>query len=295
MKPMLLERKNPDLDKLKYPLYGLAKLDGIRCLITSEGAKTRSLKPVPNEFIRSELGYMSLMGLDGELIVGAPNDPDVFNKTTSGVRRKKGEPDFTYYVFDYWDNPERRYDVRQTELEYMTHNLHPRVVMLKSARLESPTATRQFEEAMLDQGYEGIILRDPAGHYKYGRTTMKEHNAFKLKRFEDHEAYVVGMIPKMHNTNVAFEDELGRIARSKKAEGLVKLKTMGALVLKDIETGIEFNCGSGFTDATRLWWYDNWTTIRDSREPVTYKKFLVGELNKPRHPIFKGLRMNDDL
>jgi DNA ligase-1 len=148
---------------------------------------------------------------------------------------------------------------------------------------------------MLDEGYEGVILRDPAGKYKYGRTTMAEHNAFKLKRFEDCEAYVTGMIPKYRNDNVAFENELGRTARSKKAEGLVELKTMGALVLKDIESGVEFNCGSGFSDDDRLWWYDNWQRIAEDKTPVVYKKFLIGELNKPRHPIFKGIRMKDDL
>jgi len=178
MKPMLLERKNPDINKLRYPIYGLPKLDGIRCLVTNEGAKTRTLKPVPNKFISQELSIMSLEGLDGELIIGEPNAVDVFNKTTSGVRRKEGEPDFTYYVFDYWDRPDARYDVRQAELEYMVHNLHPRVKYLKGYRLDSVRELTAFEEVMLDEGYEGVILRDPAGKYKYGRTTLQDQRDF---------------------------------------------------------------------------------------------------------------------
>ena len=56
MKPMLLERKNPDIYKLDYPFYVSPKLDGIRCVITADGPKTRTLKPIPNKYISTDLG-----------------------------------------------------------------------------------------------------------------------------------------------------------------------------------------------------------------------------------------------
>jgi len=295
MKPMLLERKNPDIYSLEYPYYGVPKLDGIRCIITRDGPKTRTLKDIPNKFIRRELNSMGLIGLDGELIVGSPTDPEVFNKTTSAVRRVDGEPDFRYYVFDCWDTPTKVYDVRSAELQYLTHNLHPRVEWLKIQRLGNVEELAAYEEQCLDAGYEGIILRNPKGLYKYGRTTMKEGNSYKLKRFVDGEAYVVGMEPKYHNTNEEFTNELGRTARSKKAEGLVAMETMGALAVEDCESQIQFSVGSGFNDEQRLWWYNNWKAIAETRQKVVYKKFLVGEKNKPRHPIFKGLRMEEDV
>ena len=289
---MLLERKNPIVHQLPYPMYVSPKLDGIRCVLTAEGPKTRSLKKIPNKLISQELGFMSLKGLDGELIVGPPNATDVFNATTRGVRKVDAFPDYKYYAFDFWDQPEKPYSVRLAELEYFTANLHPRVVFLPSKLVDSPEELLAAEQELLDRGYEGIIIRHPRGLYKYGRTTMKECNAFKLKRFEDSEAYVVGMVPKYHNTNEAFTNELGRTARSKEASGLVALETMGALQLRDIGTGVEFQCGSGFTDSDRLWWYSNWMNVKD---PVTYKKFLVGEKDKPRHPIFKGIRMSNEI
>lgn len=294
MKPMLLERKNPNIDSLQYPLFVSPKLDGIRCLITEAGPKSRSLKDIPNKFIQQELSFMSLKGLDGELIVGPPNDQNVFNTTTSAVRRVEGTPDFSYFAFDTWDSPSS-YSVRIAELEYFCANLHPRVVFLPSTLVDSPDELRQVEQDTLNQGYEGIIIRSPNGLYKFGRTTMKEGNAYKLKRFEDSEAFVIGMVPKYRNDNEAFTNELGRTARSKKTEGLVELDTMGALVLQDCTSGVEFQCGSGFNDEQRRWWFQNWFTVNKEKTPVVYKKFLIGEKDKPRHPIFKGIRAGVDV
>ena len=294
MKPMLLERKNPDIHSLPYPLYVSPKLDGIRCVLTAEGPRSRSLKAIPNKLINQELSFMSLKGLDGELIVGPPNAIDVFNATTRGVRKADAFPDYKYYAFDMWDSTER-YGVRIAELEYFCANLHPRVVFLPSTLVDSPEELLKVEQDTLDLGYEGVIIRTPNGKYKFGRTTMKELNAYKLKRFKDSEAHVIGMVPKYRNQNEAFTNELGRTARSKKAEGLVALDTMGALVLRDVESGVEFQCGSGFDDEARKWWFHNWKEVMNNGDLVTYKKFLVGEKDKPRHPIFKGIRMQGDV
>jgi DNA ligase-1 len=295
MKPMLLERKNPDLSTLPYPVYISPKLDGIRCLLTKKGPRTRSLKPVPNKFINSYLSFWQLSGLDGELIVGPPNGKDVFNLTTRGVRAKAGEPDFKFYAFDFWDQPDKIYDVRIAELEYHVHSLDPNIVFLPSTLVDNEEELLDAEEGILEQGYEGVIIRCRKGLYKFGRTTMKEQNTYKLKRFEDAEAHVIGMVPKFFNGNAAFTNELGRTARSKAAAGLVELDTMGALILKDIVSGVEFQCGSGFDDAQRKWWYLNWHRMMADKALITYKKFLIGEKDKPRHPIFKGVRMNEDI
>ena len=47
--------------------------------------------------------FRHLQGVDGELIVGNPTAHDVFQKTTSGVMSKEGEPDVTLYAFDMWN------------------------------------------------------------------------------------------------------------------------------------------------------------------------------------------------
>ena len=70
------------------------------------------------------------------------------------------------------------------------------------------------ESACLEFGYEGIMLRDPNGTYKFGRSTARDNILLKVKRFLDDEAEVIGIEEKMSNQNVAEKDNFGRTERS---------------------------------------------------------------------------------
>src|SRR3990167_8829694 len=87
MKPMLAATATVgEIQTLltKGPLIATPKLDGIRCLIKDGRLYSRSLKPIPNQFIRATLeDRPELNGLDGELMIGAPGDPAQFQLTTS--------------------------------------------------------------------------------------------------------------------------------------------------------------------------------------------------------------------
>ena len=68
---------------------------------------------------------------------------------------------------------------------------------------------------------------------------------------------------------------------------------LGAFVVKDIATGVEFRVGSGLDDSLREEIWRNWESYIG--KIVTYKHFPVGAIDKPRHPIFKGFRAVEDL
>jgi DNA ligase-1 len=95
----------------------------------------------------------------------------------------------------------------------------------------------------------------------------------------------------MHNGNEATTNELGRTKRSSHKGNKSGKGRMGALRVKDIHTGVEFELGTGFTDADKEWWWD------DSKLGLTvkYKFFPVGVKDKPRHPVYLGLRSPIDL
>ena len=112
IKPMLAVEVN--FDKLRYPIYTQPKLDGIRVIVKDGVVYSRSLKAIANKHVQSLFGH--LHGLDGELIVGNPTAHNVFQKTTSGVMSKDGEPDVTLYVFDMWDKPTSIFEIRQQAL-----------------------------------------------------------------------------------------------------------------------------------------------------------------------------------
>lgn len=88
------------IDKVVYPKFCSPKYDGNRCYIQDGVALSSSGKPIRNDCIRESLSMRILEGFDGELVVGSPTAKDVRRATSSGVGRKAGKPDFTFYVFD---------------------------------------------------------------------------------------------------------------------------------------------------------------------------------------------------
>lgn len=277
-----------DLSNLKFPLFASPKLDGIRCSIVGGKALTRTLKEVPNRDVFSYLSLDAWTGLDGELIVGDPTDPDVYRNTVSGIMSRDGMPGFNYYVFDNhtaqggW---QQRFEALQEFVGPETIQVLEHEIILNHDDLIA------YESARVDEGYEGVILRHPDAPYKFGRSTAKEGYLMKVKRFVDSEAVVIGVEEEMFNGNEATTNELGRTKRSTAKAGLVPKGRMGKLHVRDLTSGVEFHIGTGFTDADKAWW---WAEDRTGLL-VKYKSFPVGVKSLPRHPVYLGLRDLRDL
>ena len=280
-----------DTTKLVFPVYASPKLDGIRVIIKDGKVLSRNGKPIPNLFIQSLL--KTYHGLDGELIVGHPTHPNVFQLTTSGVMSIEGTPNVRLYVFDCW-YAEGGIDTRYNEVLKITQNSPiSDIEVVPQIIVNSLEELYKFEEECLAKGYEGVMLRYPNAKYKNGRSTIKEGALLKLKRFSDSEAYVLGMEPLLRNHNEAVKNALGHTERSSHKDNMVADSLLGALHVKDIHTGVEFSIGSGFTEEQRI---DIWNKqISVIGSIVKYKYFEVGVKNKPRFPIFLGFRDKRDI
>lgn len=285
MKPML-SAKLEDVDALDYPVLCSPKLDGIRCLIVDGEAVSRNLKPIPNAAIRDAL--RGLPALDGELIVGDPKAADCYRKTNSGVMSHDGDPNWTFWVFDGWDLP-MPFAHRLEHAKVFIQKLgHKRIRLVQHMEIHNAAKLLQFESNHLVAGYEGIMGRSMDGLYKYGRATMREGSLWKLKRFADGEARIVGFEEQMHNGNEATTDNLGRTKRSSHKAGLSGKATLGALKVIDLDTDIDFDIGTGFSDAERLAiWADREGWLGRT---VKYKSLSVGVKDRPRHPVYLGER-----
>jgi len=285
MKPMLLPREAPDLDKLSYPVYVTPKLDGIRCLIKDGVAYSRTLKPLPNNHIQewAKTYAKQLNGMDGEIIVGNPTSSTVYRDTNSMVMSHDSDNYFEFYHFDYW-NEDKPY--RERTEGYLV-NTPPRYRKLTPIKAVDADHILQIEHQFLELGYEGIIINNPDSFYKHGRCTVKESIAFKLKRFVDDEAVIIGFEEEMHNGNDAEINELGRTKRSTAKSGMSGKGSLGSFICKTND-GVEFNIGSGFTQQDRIdLWNDRQKYIGSF---IKYKYFPVGIKEKPRHPVFLGFR-----
>lgn len=292
-KPMLACECS-DLSQVKFPIMASSKLDGIRCTIFGGVAYSRSLKPIPNKFVQSwaKENAWNLEGFDGELILGNPNEEAVFNRTTSFVMSHDKVEDFSFWVFDLVTEDTSK--TRQEALESIfSSKVIPRCQLLKQTLVNSPEELEAFEEKQLQEGFEGTMLKDPQGLYKFGRSTIKGGQLLKRKVFVDSEFEVVGYEPKYHNTNEATTNELGRTERSSSKEGLVALEQLGSLTLKTAE-GKVFSVGSGFDDAMRNQFWSEKETLIGKYAKVKY--FPIGMLyGIPRLPIFLGFRDEIDM
>ena len=288
-KPMLAAAID-DIDKLRFPLYASPKLDGIRAIVRDGVLVSRKLKPIPNRHVQNLFGTPKLEGLDGELIVGEPNKPDVFRSTTSGVMSFDGEPDVKFMVFDYVAEG-GAFSWRQDELKKRIEKVAASVVLVPQLLVCGHDELLQMEQHYLTTGYEGLILRSFDAPYKYGRSTFKEHGMLKLKRFSDSEAEVIGVVEEMFNGNEAEEDNLGRTKRSSAKAGKTGKGRMGALVVRDVSSGVEFQIGTGFTEGDRIAFWDS----PPIGSVVRYKYFEIGMKDAPRHPVFTGFRSREDM
>lgn len=293
-KPMLAATCE-DMAALRYPVLASPKLDGIRCLILDGVTVSRNLKPIPNHFVQDMLKGCP-EGWDGELIVGEPNGAGVFERTQSGVMSVSGTPKFTFFVFDNCKDS-FGFDARHSTVEavwskagHSTHVPHwwDRTCPLPHQHIADHAALMAYEQKAVEKGYEGIMVRDPHGAYKFGRSTVREGGLLKVKRWKDAEAVVVGMVELMHNGNEATTDALGRTKRSASKEGKTGKGVLGALVC-ELPGGVQFELGTGFSSAQRA---DLWRgSANVIGQTVTFKYQELSKDGVPRFPVWKAFRM----
>ncbi len=295
-----------ELSLLTYPLIVSPKIDGIRCFIHPEaGPVSRTVKPIPNKYTRAFLEQSSHWhGLDGELVPGIDPTKATSNLASSAFMSHDGTPNFTYWVFDQVFNHETRqwyhnhkYAWRHLMMRNMMREFEGQSVIrvLEQEVVDNAQAVLDYEARQLALGYEGIIIRAYDGAYKFGRSTLKQQGMIKMKRFTDAEAEIVAFEPLYRNHNEAVKDVMGLTKRSSHQANMVADDTLGKFVLRDLthpEWG-NFSCGSGLDDETR----DKIWKARPEYlgKKVKFKYLAYGSKDKPRHPIFLGIRHPEDM
>jgi len=274
-KPMLAHKFDESRVDWSQPVYIQAKLDGVRCLFTKNGAYSRTGKHFKN-LAHIELALIPFFKqnpdviLDGELYNHKlKND---FEKIISLVRKQKPTADdrldaqhlVQFHVYDYFDGV--KYDSYKTRMQQLvTSGIYTpdHTVMYVPAKLvDSYNYARDIHAEFLDQGYEGSIIRLD-GLYKHGRS----YDLMKFKDFSDTEATIIG-----------YEAGKG------KRQG-----TLGKFIMLDDE-GIQFGCppGKGYSYKDLAAMLDNVHDYIGQRATFTY--FQKTNAGSYRHPLFKCIR-----
>ena len=208
---------------------------------------------------------------------------------------EQGEPNFVFYVFDDFTHPTLPYSERADIMRYKVDTVTDHIKFLGQKLIHNIDGINSRLEKERSLGGEGLILRNPNGEYKFGRSTPKQQLSVKLKFFEQQEYKIVDVVERMHNSNEARVNELGYTERSSHKDNMVPMNTFGAFVM-ELQDGRNFNVGSGLglTDAVRKEIWNN----RDKYigKIATVRQMKVGSKNGiPRLPTFVGLRDKDDM
>lgn len=298
IKPMLSGTVT-DPAALRYPVLVSPKLDGYRASVQGGVVLSRNLKPIPNAHVQAAFGGSRYEGLDGELIVGDPAAPDAFYTTASGVTRREGTPDVRLYAFDVVTRLTSIPFTQRLDFARLLCSdgaINANLLLVDHVMVHSAKDLAAAEEVALATGYEGVMIRDPRGPYKQGRSTEREGWLLKLKRFEDAEAEVLDYEERQHNANAATRDALGHVKRSAHKANKHGTGTMGALLVRGLNgayKGRVFSVGTGWTDAERaaLW------LERESLpgRALKYKFFPLGSKEAPRFPTFLAFINREDV
>ncbi len=244
-------------------------------------------------FIQDHLGNDYFNDFDGELVVGLRNHPNVMQNTASGVKKASGEPDFTYWVYDYTADLNLDYEVRAellfARIKALPEGFKERVKFLEQVLIHNMEELDEYEAKQITDGLEGIMIRRAKGKYKQGRSTVKEGYLLKVKRFSHDEATIVGFEEECENTNEKEFNEVGGHTRSTVASGLIGKGMCGSFWVKSpkYDNPFKVSCGSMTHEQRREVWENQgeWINVL-----IRFKYFAHGMVDVPRHPLYDGVR-----
>lgn len=299
-KPMLAE--DAIEDKIKFPVICQTKVDGTRLLHITGKSTGRSLKQYKNKYTSNLFSDEKYAWLDGEAYAGTDMyAQDLCRKTTSALNRIEGEPFVSWMVFDYVDPAiihlpyEARLKLLQCHISTMQAEgkIDSRVSVVPWELVYNMEELLKFEQEQLALGAEGIILRDPNGMYKNGRSTVKEGGLLRIKRFTSEEAVCIGIKEGNTNNNEAKTNELGKTERSSHKENMTPNGEVGTIIAKSLKKGLTFDCSPGnMTQAECKYYFEHQDELIG--KVFTFKHFAHGAKDSYRFATFVSLRMDED-
>lgn len=179
--PMLAHEYKKHSKKMPEDIAVQPKLDGVRMIVkrTDDGFEmfTRTGKPVTNmNHLVPELQKILKVG---QIVDGEVYDHDIdFNIISGKFRRNEESENLKYYIFDVVDF-EKSFQERFKKFVDKKFIFHVPYEIIKKSKLA------EYHQKFLDQGYEGIMVRNVDAVYESGRSfSLLKYKDFHDKEFE---------------------------------------------------------------------------------------------------------------
>ena len=197
--PMLALDYHKRGKSIKFPCFVQRKYDGTRCVgIPGIGLFSRNRKPYIHlnhikEEVNSLVDELGTIQLDGELY--ADSKDLTFQQIVGLVKKEKlnsedveNQKKIYYNLYDLIN--EEEYEKRKERLEKLFEKHKFKYLRLvETEECKTADEVRGFHDKYVDEGFEGLMLRNKKGKYKEG---LRSADLQKFKMFDDDEFKVIG-------------------------------------------------------------------------------------------------------
>lgn len=269
-------------DKLPY-WYASRKIDGVRCsfylkdgviVTASRGGNSYNYSTqhfITNpEFIKFFEKHPDIV-LDGELYKHGKS----LQQISGAARMEKNAVDcdwLEYYIYDVMDGS-KTFEERLDVLDEITEELHLgfepnrqwekgdlQIQMVPQEKVVGWLNIKALHDKYVEEGFEGVVIRDPSKVYNYGGRT---NAMIKVKEYKDAEFRIVGY-----------------------SEGLRPIEDMTFVC--QTEDGIEFEAKPMGSREVKQDYFDNMDFILGQMATVKY--FYLSDDGCPLQPVLKCIR-----
>lgn len=275
VKPMLCDQYDFDDSKLeKITWKASTKLDGLRTMLyykdgviytSSRGGKDYNVAATyirEDEYLKTLFEENPTLILDGELYKHGWNLQKI-----SGLGRletlTEDHKELQFYCYDIVDENKtfkERYEILQTLSQT------EKFVVVEHVDVKGNDNINKLHDKYIDQGYEGLVLRDPNKTYKCG---SRSNRMLKVKKFTDAEFEVIDLVEGLRDEDLCF-----------------LLKT---------EDGNQFKAKPIGDRQLKQWYRDNLDSLIGKMATVKYFGFTNTENPVPNLPVLKSFRLNEDM
>lgn len=276
------------------------KYDGVRCNVIDNVVMGKSMLPITNQYIQNLYGRPEFEGMEFEIIVtqdGQYNPVTCCSETVSFTNSKYMEREHKCVLFDDNSIGRMKYIQRFSEMEWFVTQ-HPTFMLPEYINAFTTQAIWDFEDKVLAQDHEAIIIRNPYLRYAQG-VSSKEGELLRLKRYISEEAVILDVQPAYKNGNEAKTNALGYTERSSKSAGKIAKEEIGSLLCKTVKDIYDpwsrrllFPVGTLCVVTPGNMTKDEKIALFKEKEDlkgkmIAFKSFPKGTKDKPRFPMFQ--------
>ena len=258
--------------------YCSYKLDGVRCLLFMKDGEVHTASrggqdyDVPATYIREDPYVIKIfednpgLMLDGEIYRHLWNLSYISGLCRRDDLTEKHE-ELCFYCYDIVDTTKPFKD-RLSKLNELAANCpeDSKIKFLKHQDIFGLDAIMKHHNEAVENGYEGLVIRDPNKEYKPG---ARDSRMMKIKEFTDDEFLITGIAEGLRDEDMCFTMEM--------PDGTpFKAKPIGDRALKN-------------------WYREHINEIIGSMGTVKYFGMTNTEHPVPNLPSFRGIRLEKDL